>query len=39
VGVFYWIEGPMGYALSGSLGKKRLIAIAEAAQDSFAGGV
>ncbi|GMQ87414.1 MAG: anti-sigma factor [Gammaproteobacteria bacterium] len=39
VGVFYWIDGPMGYALSGSLGKKRLIAIAEAAQDAFAGGV
>jgi anti-sigma factor RsiW len=39
VSVFYWIDGPMGYALSGNLGKKRLIAIAEAAQDAFAGGV
>jgi len=39
VGVFYWIEGPMGYALSGGLGKKRLIALAEAAHDAFAEGV
>ena len=39
VSVFYWIDGPMGYALSGNLGKNRLIAIAEAAQDAFAGGV
>jgi len=38
VNVFYWIDGPMGYALSGDLDKKRLIAIAEAAQDAFAGG-
>jgi anti-sigma factor RsiW len=39
VGVFYWIDGPMGYALSGNLGKKRLIAIAEAAQDAFSEGI
>jgi hypothetical protein len=29
----------MGYALSGNLGKKRLIAIAEAAQDAFSEGI
>ncbi|HED19895.1 MAG TPA: anti-sigma factor [Gammaproteobacteria bacterium] len=39
VKVFYWIDGPMGYALSGSLGKKRLIAIAKVAHDAFAKGV
>ncbi len=37
VNVFYWIDGPMGYALSGSLGKKRLIVIAELAQGLFGG--
>ncbi|HHH43434.1 MAG TPA: anti-sigma factor [Gammaproteobacteria bacterium] len=39
VGVFYWIDGPMGYALSGDLGKQRLVAVAQAVQRSFAGGV
>lgn len=38
VNVFYWIDGQMGYALSGDLDKKRLIVIAEVAQDAFAGG-
>ena len=27
--VFYWIDGPMGYAVSGSIGKERLIKVAE----------
>ena len=30
VSVFYWIDGPFGYALSGSLPRERLLAIAEA---------
>jgi len=39
VSVFYWVDGPMGYALSGDLDKKRLIAIAQVAQDAFTEGV
>lgn len=30
VSVFYWIDGPFGYALSGSLPREKLLAIAEA---------
>lgn len=30
VGTFYWIDGPMGYAVSGSVQKDQLIAVAKA---------
>ena len=30
LGTFYWIDGPMGYALSGELSQEQLLAIAEA---------
>lgn len=30
LGVFYWVDGPFGYALSGELERSRLLAIAEA---------
>jgi anti-sigma factor RsiW len=29
VGVFYWIDGPFGYALSGDLGKPELLRVAQ----------
>lgn len=29
VGVFYWVDGPFGYALSGELERPRLLAVAE----------
>jgi anti-sigma factor RsiW len=29
IGTFYWIDGPMGYALSGELEREQLLAIAE----------
>lgn len=29
VGVFYWVDGPFGYALSGELDRARLLAVAE----------
>ena len=29
VGVFFWVDGPLGYALSGRLDKARLVAIAK----------
>jgi anti-sigma factor RsiW len=29
VGVFYWVDGPLGYALSGELERERLLAVAE----------
>lgn len=29
VGVFYWVDGPFGYALSGELPRERLLAVAE----------
>ena len=29
LGTFYWIDGPMGYALSGELSQEQLLAIAE----------
>jgi anti-sigma factor RsiW len=30
VGVFYWVDGPFGYALSGELERAQLLAVAEA---------
>jgi anti-sigma factor RsiW len=30
VSVFYWLDGPLGYALSGELPRERLLAVAEA---------
>ena len=29
LGTFYWIDGPMGYALSGGLNREQLLAVAE----------
>ncbi len=29
VGIFYWIDGPMGYALSGELEKTQLLELAQ----------
>jgi anti-sigma factor RsiW len=30
LGMFYWVEGPTGYALVGSLPKEQLLALSEA---------
>ena len=30
VSVFYWVDGPLGYALSGNLGKSELLKVADA---------
>ena len=30
LGVFYWVDGPLGYALAGELERERLLAVAEA---------
>jgi anti-sigma factor RsiW len=29
VGVFYWVDGPFGYALSGELDRPQLLRVAE----------
>ena len=36
VSVFYWIDGPFGYALSGNLPREKLLAIAEASYKQLA---
>ena len=35
VGVFYWVDGPFGYALSGELERPRLLAVAETVYRTF----
>lgn len=35
VGVFYWIDGPIGYALSGELAKSDLLTVANAVYHQF----
>ena len=37
VSVFYWLDGPFGYALSGELPREQLLAIAETSYRQFAG--
>lgn len=36
VSVFYWVDGPFGYALSGSMPREELLAVAEAAYHQLA---
>lgn len=36
ISVFYWIDGPFGYALSGNLPREKLLAIAEASYKQLA---
>lgn len=37
VGTFYWVDGPMGYALSGELDKEALLKLAEAVYGQLSG--
>ncbi len=37
VSVFYWLDGPFGYALSGELPRERLLAIAETSYRQLVG--
>lgn len=37
VSVFYWLDGPLGYALSGELPRERLLLVAEAVYRQTAG--
>jgi anti-sigma factor RsiW len=37
VGVFYWVDGAFGYALSGKLGRERLLAAAQASHRQLGG--
>lgn len=37
VGVFYWIDSTMGYAVSGPVGRGQLIAVARAVNAAFSG--
>lgn len=39
VGVFYWVDGPFGYALSGELGRERLLAAARLAHAALTEAV
>ena len=38
VGVFYWIDSTMGYAVSGAVGKGQLIAVAQSVNATLTGG-